>query len=123
MANQLTLIEQRIAQRARALNSSAIRDILKLTESPRMISFAGGIPSPAAFPLGAPREAAARVMRDALALHMPDCVRWNVPAGGMFIWLELPDYTDSAALFAGAIAENVAFVPGAPFFAGKPMHH
>ena len=43
-------------------------------------------------------------------------VRWNRPAGGMFLWLELPDGLDAGALLAAALARGVAFVPGAPFF-------
>lgn len=40
----------RIAESARGLRSSAIRDLLKLTEQPEMISFAGGLPAPELFP-------------------------------------------------------------------------
>ncbi|NJN17294.1 MAG: PLP-dependent aminotransferase family protein [Oscillochloris sp.] len=42
--------EERIAEGARAMRSSAIRDLLKLTEQPDMISFAGGLPAPEMFP-------------------------------------------------------------------------
>jgi DNA-binding transcriptional MocR family regulator len=70
MANPLSRFEQRIAQRARALNSSAIREILRLTERAQMISFAGGIPSPAAFPLDALTDATAHARAHAPALTM-----------------------------------------------------
>ncbi|WP_245598881.1 PLP-dependent aminotransferase family protein [Halotalea alkalilenta] len=56
-------------------------------------------------------------MLDALARHMPQGVRWNRPEGGMFIWVELPAGVDASLLFERAIAEEVAFVPGAPFYA------
>ncbi|RKS85107.1 2-aminoadipate transaminase [Orbus hercynius] len=39
------------SQRAAALQSSAIREILKVTELPNVISFAGGLPSPNTFPI------------------------------------------------------------------------
>lgn len=39
------------SHRAQALKSSTIREILKVTEQPDMISFAGGLPAPDAFPL------------------------------------------------------------------------
>ncbi len=39
------------SRRARALSSSAIREILKVTASPDVISFAGGIPAPETFPV------------------------------------------------------------------------
>lgn len=41
----------RFAQRTKGLRSSAIRELLKLTEKPGVISFAGGLPSPEAFPI------------------------------------------------------------------------
>lgn len=62
-----------------------------------------------------------RVMLDALKEHFPSNVHWNEPAGGMFIWVKLPAGIDSAKLLDKAIAENVAFVPGAPFFANDPQ--
>ena len=34
----------------------------------------------------------------------------------MFIWVTLPEHMDSAKLLEKAIAQNVAFVPGAPFY-------
>jgi len=40
-----------LSQRAQKLTSSAIREILKVTERPDVISFAGGLPSPATFPV------------------------------------------------------------------------
>ncbi|GAP36062.1 valine--pyruvate aminotransferase [Piscinibacter sakaiensis] len=46
------------------MNPSIIREILKLTERPDVISLAGGLPSPDAFPVEALREASARVLRD-----------------------------------------------------------
>ncbi|GLU35345.1 PLP-dependent aminotransferase family protein [Trinickia caryophylli] len=56
-------------------------------------------------------------MRAALEHHMPQGVIWNRPEGGMFIWVTLPEKIDTMQLLESAIAENVAFVPGAPFFA------
>src|ERR1700743_3065191 len=53
-----------LSQRARKLTSSAIREILKVTEQPDVISFAGGLPSPATFPVERIAAAAARVLSD-----------------------------------------------------------
>ncbi len=39
------------AERVSGMKSSAIREILKVTESPEVISFAGGLPAPELFPL------------------------------------------------------------------------
>jgi len=62
-----------------------------------------------------------RVMLAALERTMPKGVTWSHPEGGMFVWIDLPEGIDGAALLARAIAEErVAFVPGAPFFAEVP---
>jgi 2-aminoadipate transaminase len=54
----------KMAQRAEKMNPSVIREILKVTEKPGIISFAGGLPSPLTFPIDAMREASERVLRD-----------------------------------------------------------
>lgn len=56
-------------------------------------------------------------MLRALARVMPAEVRWTTPEGGMFLWLTLPDTVDVADLLGRAIEQQVAFVPGAAFFA------
>lgn len=49
-----------------------------------------------------------------------DDIHWTRPQGGMFVWLELPEGMDGAALLKQAIEQaNVAFVPGAAFFADR----
>ncbi|KNZ31294.1 MAG: 2-aminoadipate aminotransferase [Methylibium sp. NZG] len=53
------------ARRAARMNPSVIREILKVTERPGIISLAGGLPSPDSFPIDAMREATTRVLRDA----------------------------------------------------------
>jgi 2-aminoadipate transaminase len=60
-------------------------------------------------------------MLAALAHHMPEDVRWNTPRGGMFLWAELPRGMDASTVLARAVEQNVAFVPGAPFFAANPV--
>jgi 2-aminoadipate transaminase len=57
-----------LAARAAKMNSSAIREILKLTDRPGIISMAGGLPSPAGFPITAFTAACNAVMeRDGAA--------------------------------------------------------
>lgn len=51
----------RFSSRVAQLKSSAVRDILKLTQGKDMISFAGGLPAEELFPVQAVREAADRV--------------------------------------------------------------
>lgn len=53
-----------LARRAQRMNPSVIREILKVTERPDIISLAGGLPSPDGFPVASMREASERVLRD-----------------------------------------------------------
>lgn len=139
-----------------------------MTERPEVISFAGGLPSPATFPVRKLRQccddilgtnpaaalhtpsftqrmvyeavkdgfldthipeiralyaAQCEIMLAAMARHFPAGAQWNRPEGGMFIWVTLPQGIDSAVLLERAIAANVAFVPGAPFYANQPQHN
>ena len=52
-----------LARRAQKMNPSVIREILKVTEKPGIISFAGGLPSPKTFPISAFAEASEKVLR------------------------------------------------------------
>ncbi len=54
----------RYAQRTKVLKSSAIRELLKLTQKPEMISFAGGLPAPDVFPAKRFQEACQRVLTE-----------------------------------------------------------
>src|SRR3712207_1625831 len=62
--------------------------------------------------------------RDALLADLPSALppgsAFNRPLGGMFVWARLPGGWDADALLARALAREVAFVPGHPFFAGAP---
>ncbi len=61
-------------------------------------------------------------MLSALERHMPEGVKWNRPEGGMFVWVNLPHTINTMKLLEAAVAENVAFVPGGPFYAHEPDH-
>lgn len=56
-------------------------------------------------------------MLEALKEFMPEGVTWTQVEGGMFIWVTLPESIDTTELMREAVANNVAFVPGAPFYA------
>ena len=56
--------EYRYAHRMKGMKSSIIRELLKLTQKPEMISFAGGLPSPEVFPVEAFKEAAYRALEE-----------------------------------------------------------
>jgi 2-aminoadipate transaminase len=64
-----------------------------------------------------------QVMLDALSRYFPPSVTWTTPLGGMFIWVTLPTYIDSKELLDAAVAQNIAFVPGAPFYANDPAQN
>ncbi len=59
-----TVWTQRYAARTEGMHSSAIREILKLTQKPDIISFAGGLPAPELFPIPEVLEATRRVLQD-----------------------------------------------------------
>jgi 2-aminoadipate transaminase len=69
-------------------------------------------------------RAAYRERRDALLAGLPAALpagsTWSRPEGGMFLWVRLPDGHDATALLRTAVAHDVAYVPGAPFFAADP---
>jgi 2-aminoadipate transaminase len=59
-------------------------------------------------------------MQRALLRDMPSGCRWQVPSGGMFFWVELPQGVDATVLLPKAVELGVAFVPGFAFFATAP---
>ncbi|WP_411152199.1 PLP-dependent aminotransferase family protein [Streptomyces sp. A30] len=65
-----------------------------------------------------------RERRDAmlagLADALPEASAWSRPEGGMFLWARLPSSYDTTELLARVVRQDVAYVPGAPFYAGEP---
>ncbi|PWU30368.1 GntR family transcriptional regulator [Pseudomonas sp. RW407] len=61
-----------------------------------------------------------RIRRDAMQAqleeHFADLAEWNVPQGGLFFWLTLKQPVDTRGLLDKALQQNVAFMPGEPFF-------
>ena len=68
-------------------------------------------------------HAQAQAMLGALSEFMPNNVKWNQPAGGMFLWLELPEGMDSEEMLKKALERNIAYVPGTPFYANEPVRN
>lgn len=60
-------------------------------------------------------------MLKALDTHFPRSATWTHPEGGMFLWISLPEWFDTQHLLDLAVAQKVAFVPGAPFYATAPL--
>jgi len=61
-------------------------------------------------------------MLEALVEHLPD-LTWNVPNGGFYIWVGLPEQLDSKAMLPRAVTELVAYTPGTAFFADGGGRH
>ncbi|MDP4269441.1 MAG: PLP-dependent aminotransferase family protein [Bacteroidota bacterium] len=58
----------------------------------------------------------AKAMIAAIEQYFPPEVKYTRPEGGMFLWITLPRNINSMELFDRSIQENVAFVPGNPFY-------
>lgn len=62
--------------------------------------------------------------RDALvgAVHaaLGEDVLWRIPQGGMFLWIDLHDGTDTTAALEAALDAGVAYVPGSAFAVDQP---
>lgn len=56
-------------------------------------------------------------MQASLQRHFGDLASWQVPQGGLFFWLKLKQATDTRQLLPKALEQNVALMPGEPFFA------
>lgn len=56
-------------------------------------------------------------MVEALDDMMPPAARWNVPTGGFYVWVTLPQGLDAKAMLPRAVTARVAYVPGTAFFA------
>ncbi|MFR0869219.1 MAG: aminotransferase class I/II-fold pyridoxal phosphate-dependent enzyme [Adlercreutzia sp.] len=55
-------------------------------------------------------------MLAALDEFFPPEATWTHPAGGMFLWITLPDYMDTDSMLAEALESGVTYVPGNSFF-------
>lgn len=69
-----------LSARARASTSSAIRDLLKLTEQPGILSLAGGLPNAGSFPVDALRDAAVELL-DGSGVYGPGALQYGRTEG------------------------------------------
>ena len=60
------------------------------------------------------------VMYKAMLQHMPENVRYNRPAGGMFLWA-FADGVDTTELLKVSAQEKVVFVPGVSFYPNRDV--
>ena len=56
------------------------------------------------------------VMLSAMEAGFPSGISWTRPEGGMFVWVTLPPTMNARDLLVSCLEEDVAFVPGGPFF-------
>ncbi len=61
-------------------------------------------------------------MISALGEFMPMCT-WNVPAGGFYVWVGLPDGLDAKDMLPRAVTNLVAYVSGTAFYSGGSAGH
>ena len=52
---------------------------------------------------------------------MPENVRWEKPQGGLFVFLTLPQQTDTVKMYDMALSREVAYVAGSFFYPGGNM--
>ncbi|WP_054941778.1 PLP-dependent aminotransferase family protein [Paenibacillus ihuae] len=65
-------------------------------------------------------ETAAKLLKQ----HVPPGVTWNLPGGGLNLWLQLPAADGIAGLHARAEQEGISFLPGDVCYSGeKPSRH
>jgi len=60
-------------------------------------------------------------MITAIEEHFPKEINYSKPAGGMFVWAELPEGMDTKEIFTKAVERKVAYVPGGSFYPNKSM--
>ena len=72
------LCEYMFSQSAKGMRASEIRELLKLTQRPEIISFAGGLPNPDAFPI----EKLKPVIEHVMEKHARDAFQYGAPPHG-----------------------------------------
>ena len=100
------VITSRLARRMSRLKVSAVREILKVTEQPDIISFAGGLPAPELFPV----TETARAFADVFAREGSAAMQYSTTEG----WLPLRAWIAERMAGRGvkASAENVLITSG-----------
>lgn len=56
------------------------------------------------------------LMMSEMEKQFPEGIKFNIPDGGLFSWVELPEYMDTKKMFIECVENKVAFVPGGTFF-------
>jgi 2-aminoadipate transaminase len=118
-----------LAARTRKMTSSAIRDLLKLTERPGIISFAGGLPSPKTFPVEAFAVACDRVLSQDGRGALQYATTEGLPALREAVAANLPWAVDPADVLITTgsqqgldLAAKVLIDPGSPILVETPTY-
>lgn len=64
-----------------------------------------------------------QLMQDTMAATFPKEVRYTHPQGGLFAWVQVPEYIDTKVMAAQALEKKVAYVPGEGFFPNGDVHN
>lgn len=62
-------------------------------------------------------------MLEALEKHFPNDASWSRPAGGMSVWVRLPEAINTSQLLVQAIESGVTFVSGEHFYSSSPQQN
>jgi len=118
----LSTIHWTLAQRAHKMNPSVIREILKVTEKPGIISFAGGLPSPKTFPVEAFAAACAAVLSTDGHAALQYAASEGLPALREWIAGQLPwDVNPEQVLITTGSQQGLDLVAKVLIDAGSPV--
>ena len=98
--------EYRYAHRTQKMGSSVIRELLKLTEQPDIISFGGGLPAPEVFPVKEFQEACNQVLID----HGAQALQYSTTEG--YLPLREMIARHNARYSVRVTAENIMITSG-----------
>jgi len=56
------------------------------------------------------------IMMDSIKKYFPKDSKYTYPEGGLFTWVELPEYIDTEKMMVKAVEKGVAYVPGGSFY-------
>ena len=109
ISGQLSAWEPRYARRAERMVASEIRELLKVLERPNVISFAGGIPDPALFPIAEIASAYAAAFADKTSAGTG--LQYSVSEGYAPLRQWIADYMGSLGVPCGS--DNIVITNGA----------
>ncbi|MFW5771928.1 MAG: PLP-dependent aminotransferase family protein [Phototrophicaceae bacterium] len=104
LTTRLRVLRESIDLETSALTQRAVAEFLRR-----------GLLEPHLERLNAANRERCAAMLVALDQHLGDIANWTEPEGGLFVWMTLPPQIDTWAMFEQALAENVAYIPGAAF--------